>query len=202
MYQQVVFKAKKGPQAGHFQPMVQPFVNPLDLFSGDEGGNMVRWTCIRTRPRWEKKLARSLKERDKVFFLPVFQHETVSGRKRRVSDLPLFPGFVFVSGDLSKKDFLQTGSVAYVLKPRGEAEARQLHAELTNVWRGLTSGMYVTPVRGLAAGESCRIVRGPLQGVEAKFERAGHNGRLILQVDMMGGGIAVELAVDAVEVSP
>lgn len=177
----------------------QPFVYPDDLFSRPSGPAGIRWTCARTRPRWEKKFAGWLRDHGRTYFLPVFPHETVSGRKRRVSELPLFPGFVFVAGIWAKKDFSPTGSVAYVLAPRGEAEARQLHAELKNVWRGLTSGMYVTPVRNLAAGERCRIVRGPLQGVEAKFERIGHNGRLILQVEMMGGGIAVETSADEVE---
>jgi transcription antitermination factor NusG len=177
----------------------QPFVCPDDLFSRPSCPAGDRWTCVRTRPRWEKKFAGWLRDHGQTFFLPVFLHETHTGRKRRVSQLPLFPGFVFVAGAWTKKDFSPTGSVAYVLAPRGEAEARQLHAELKNVWRGLTSGMYVAPVRNLAAGERCRIVRGPLQGVEAKFERIGHNGRVILQVEMMGGGIAVETSADEVE---
>jgi transcription antitermination factor NusG len=147
-------------------------------------------------------LAEWLIERRRTCFLPVFTHETVSARKRRVSELPLFPGFVFVEGDLSKKDFVQTGSVAYVLRPRGPHEAAQLGRELQNIWCGLTSGRYVAPVHNLALGETCRIIRGPLQGVEAKFERMGRTGRLMLQVEMMGGGIAVEVSADEVEVGP
>ena len=139
-------------------------------------------------------------ERRRSCFLPVFPHATVSGRKRRTSKLPLFPAFVFVAGDFSKKDFSQTGQVAYVLRPRGPHEAVQLHRELKNIWCGLTSGLYVAPVHNLAGGETCRIVKGPLQGVDAKFERMGRSGRLILQVEMMGGGIAVEVPVDEVEV--
>jgi transcription antitermination factor NusG len=182
--------------------MRQRFLYPDSLFSVDSGEKSFFWICVRTRPRWEKKFAEWLRERHRVFFLPVFRHETVSGRKRRVSELPLFPGFVFVAGDLTKKDFAQTGSVAYVLRPRGSQEAVQLSRELRNIWCGLASGVYVAPVQNLAAGETCRIIRGPLQGVEAKFERMGREGRLILQVEMMGGGIAVEVPGDEVEVGP
>ena len=178
----------------------QPFLHPEDLFERESGASGPFWSCVRTRPRWEKKFAEWLRERSRSFFLPVFRHETVSGRKRRTSELPLFPGFVFVEGDLAKKDFTQTGSVAYVLRPRGPREAEQLHRELRNIWRGLTSGLYVAPVRNLAAGETCRIVHGPLQGVEAKFERMGREGRLVLQVEMMGGGVAVEVPANEVEV--
>ena len=202
MNRRVVLRQPAGPERDVASPVRQRFLYPETLFSMDSGEKPSFWVCVRTRPRWEKKFAEWLREGRRTFFLPVFRHETVSGRKRRVSELPLFPGFVFVEGDLSKKDFAQTGSVAYVLRPRGPQEAAQLHRELRNIWCGLASGVYVAPVQNLAAGETCRIVRGPLQGVEAKFERMGREGRLILQVEMMGGGIAVEVPVDEVEAGP
>lgn len=178
----------------------QPYLHPGDLFVRPAGGSGAAWTCARTRPRWEKKFAEWLLARRREFFLPVFRRTTVSGRKRQTSELPLFPGFVFVAGDSSKKDFAASGCVAYVLKPKGERGATQLDRELTDVWRGLESGLYVAPVQNLAAGEVCRIVAGPLQGVEARYERPGRAGRLLLQVEMMGGGIAVEVSADEVEV--
>ena len=178
----------------------QRFLYPETLFSTNSGLEPTFWVCVRTRPRWEKKFAEWLRDGRRTFFLPLFRHVTLSGRKRRVSDMPLFPGFVFVAGDCTKKDFAQTGCVAYVLRPRGLQEAVQLRRELRNIWLGLASGVYVTPVHNLAAGESCRIIGGPLQGADAKFERVGKNGRLILQVEMMGGGIAVEVPADEVDV--
>lgn len=200
MATKVVIRTEGGRGAGIPAPVRQPYLHPPDLFTRAAGGDVRRWTCVRTRPRWEKKFADWLLARRQDFFLPVFRHETVSGRKRRTSELPLFPGFVFVAGDFAKKDFVLAGSVAYVLKPEGERGAAQLDRELQNIWRGLESGLYVAPVQNLAAGETCRIVRGPLQGVEARFERLGRAGRLLLQVEMMGGGIAVEVSEDEVEV--
>ncbi len=178
----------------------QPFLFPEGCWGREGAGEAAFWVCVRTRPRWEKKFAEWMLARRRTFFMPVFRHETSSGRKRRTSQIPLFPGFVFVAGDYHKKDFAATGCVAYVLRPRGAQEAAQLRRELRDVWRGLTSGLYVEPVRNLAAGETCRIKAGPLCGVEAKFERMGRVGRLILQVDMMGGGVAVEVPADEVDV--
>lgn len=199
MKNRVIYKHADDAVAGNALP--QAFLYPPDRFAVRIPSLPVFWVCVRTRPRWEKKFAQWLIARRQGCFLPVFPHETFSGRKRRVSELPLFPGFVFVAGDLTKKDFIRTGSVAYVLRPRGPAEAAQLYRELRGIWCGLTSGLYVTPVQNLAAGETCRIVQGPLQGVEARFERRNRAGRLILQVEMMGGGIAVEVPAEAVEVA-
>lgn len=201
MNRKVAFKKRAGRETGGGSPSRQPFIWPDGLFPGS-GENGTFWTCVRTRPRWEKKFAEWMIERRKSCFLPVFLHETVSGRKRRTSELPLFPGFVFVRGNFAKKDFVQTGCVAYVLKPRSAREAEQLGRELKDIWQGLTSGLYVTPVQNLAAGETCRIVSGPLQGVEAKFERMGRGGRLILQVEMMGGGVALEIPAEGVDICP
>lgn len=185
---------------GQDKPVPQPFLHPEELFEPEGAGSEMFWVCVRTRPRWEKKFAEWMLAQRRTCFMPVFRRETVSGGKRRTSQIPLFPGFVFAAGDLSKKDFAATGCVAYVLRPRGVQEATRLHRELRDVWRGLTSGLYVEPVRNLAAGETCRIMSGPLTGVEAKFERQGRMGRLMLQVEMMGGGVAVEIPADEVEV--
>ena len=178
----------------------QPYLDPPDAFTQPTGGEPRFWTCVRTRPRWEKKFARWLQDHRVAFFLPIVTHETMSGRKRRQNEVPLFPGYVFVDGDHSKGDFDRTGIVVYVLKPRWSHEVAQLHRELWGVWCGLTSGLYVTPIQNLAAGERCTITRGSLQGVPARFERMGRGGRIVLQVDMMGGGLMVEIPEDHIQV--
>ena len=200
MDKRVVFKPTGAQGKNDALSVSQPFLYPAGRFVGNSEEAPVFWVCVRTRPRWEKKFAEWMIERRRCCFLPIFRHETRSGRKRRTSLLPLFPGFVFVEGDWNKKDFAQTGCVAYVLRPRSAKQAAQLHRELRDVWRGLASGLYVAPVQNLAIGETCVIRSGPLQGVEAKFERMGQGGRLILQVEMMGGGVAVEIPSSEVEV--
>lgn len=181
-------------------PGRQPYLMPEDIFTVPTNGAPVFWTCVRTRPRWEKKFAKWLIRQQKSFFLPVMAHETISGRKRRIAELPLFPGFVFLQGNHDKRDLDRAGNVVYVLKPDFTHQIEQLHQELRNVWLGLTSGLYVSPIHNLACGELCRIVRGPLQGVTARFERAARAGRLILQVEMMGGGLSIDVNRDEVEV--
>lgn len=178
----------------------QPFLYPRDLF-GSQSGPPVFWTCVRTRPRWEKKFADWLTGSRIRNFLPIYQKTTVSHRKRRTTQLPLFPGYVFAEGKWTKSDFSRTNSVARVIRPHEGAQAVQLHQELWNIWRGLISGLYVSPVDCLAQGEFCRITGGPMTGCVGRFERAGRNGSIILQVDILGCGVSVEIDHNDVEVS-
>lgn len=188
-----------GALGGETASATQNFVYPNDIFEHFSPGVPLFWTCVRTRPRWEKKFTTWLAAEKMTHFLPTIPHTTFSGRKRRVSELPLFPGFVFVEGNHSKRDFERHGKVVYVLKPASPREVEQLHRELAGVWNGLTSGLYIMAVNNLAAGESCRIACGPLQGVQARYERPGRAGHLILQVELMGGGIAVEVPAEMIE---
>ena len=166
---------------------------------GTEPGEPCFWTCVRTRPRWEKKLATFLDRRGDPYFLPTVRRETVSDRHRRFTDAILFPGYVFVARNCTKSDFLPNQTVVRLLKPEGPADIRRLHEELWQVWRGIESGLYLTPVEKVALGEECEIVGGPLQGLRGRYEKKGRQGRLILSVNLLGAGVAVEIATELVE---
>lgn len=157
------------------------------------------WTCVRTRPRWEKKFAGLLRRRGDPYFLPSIRRETVSHRHRRATDALLFPGYVFVARNCRKGEFQPSQAVVRLLKPDGPAGIRQLHEELWQVWRGIQSGTYLTPVEKVALGEICEIIGGPLRGVRGRYEKKGRQGRLILVVDMLGAGVAVEVPTGLVE---
>ena len=198
---EIIYSAERAERVGR-KPFRQPFVHPSDLLTNLDSAAPIFWSCVRTRPRWEKKFSRWLGSAGWNYFMPVLGRSTESGRKRRVTHVPVFPGYVFVAGRHGKGDFDRTGMVAYVLHPEGPSQVAQLHAELTGVWHGLNSGYYVEPVQGLSGGEPCVIVRGPLEGQSARFERPGRQGRLILQVELMGGGLLVEVPAGDIAVRP
>lgn len=177
------------------------FVFPRLRFSGDTPGDPVFWTCVRTRPRWEKKFTAVLLAKKQPFFFPVFRKVSRSDRHTRILHIPLFPGYVFVEGDRTKRDLGLNSSVVRLLKPSSVQETGLLHHELWSVWRGMVSGAFLTPVDRLAAGEWCEIIEGPLRGVRGRFEQHGRQGRVVLQVDMLGMGVAVELPSGSIEVA-
>ena len=194
-------RARAGPAAGCGSMTVpQQYLYPPERFVLAEAGAPAFWTCARTRPRWEKKFAAYLAGHGLPHFLPVYARKTHSGRKTRENWLPLFPGYVFVEGDWRKQDFLAADAVVRLLKPQAPQQIRQLHTELWQVWRSLIEGVCLTPVETIAVGELCDIIAGPLWGVQGRYERPGRQGRLVLRMELLGVGVAVEVPGNQVRV--
>ena len=170
----------------------QAFVYPPDLFA--ETNPPAVWSCVRTRPRWEKRFAKWLHGNNMAFFLPVVPKRTRSHRKSRKSDLPLFTGYVFVAGLHTKADFTRSASVAYVLVPRSEEEHANLNGRLTDVWRLVGSGQDIEASHELQPGVNVRIVAGALMGLRGRFLREGAGGKLLVWLDLLGAGVATEIA--------
>lgn len=176
----------------------QTHLYPQDLFATSESPDTRMWTCVRTRPRWEKKFAGWAAGQRLPHFLPVYARETISHRKRRISEIPLFSGYVFLAGDYDKEALSRSGSVVYLLKPRSPHEAVQLSMELRHVWQGLEQGAHPLPVREIGVGEDVEIVSGPLMGMQGKLLRRGGDLSLILWVEMLGTGVEVRIGRDVV----
>lgn len=167
----------------------QQFIYPADLFNAG-GVSLPAWTCARTRPRWEKRFAQWLRVGNFDYFLPVISKRVCSQRKVRTTELPLFPGYVFVRGTLPKQVFSRSSAVVYVLHPRSPQEEQDVNNTLASVWRMLAEGRDVTPVDWLKPGEEVEVIAGPLQGTRGRFVREGAGGKLVVWIDLLGGGVS------------
>jgi transcription antitermination factor NusG len=166
-------------------------------FTLDGPGAARFWTCVRTRPRWEKRFAEWLSARRMGHFLPlVARRQGVAGKGHRnaarVFEHPLLPGYVFVEGDRDKAEFRESNSVVYLIKPQ-PFQAEELHRQLWGLWKGLESGSHLELARELKVGQAVEVTAGPLKGVRGRFERWAGGGRLILTVDVLGVGAVVEV---------
>jgi len=165
---------------------------PSDLFDRDAPESQT-WTCVYTRPRWEKRLARWLAASEQPYFLPTFPRRTHSHRRVRTSQLPLFPGYVFVKGDRTKGEFRDSKAVVGLLKPDSVHQAEQLHLDLLNIWRTLRSGSHLELTPRLVPGQWVEVVSGPLKGIRGVFEKWAQGNRMIIGIDMLNVGVTLEL---------
>ena len=149
------------------------------------------WWVLHTRPRAEKTLARKCRERDLPFFLPLYRKRWVREGRHLASHLPLFPGYLFLHGDgAARAAALQTNLVAQALPVADQA---RLWADLSRVYRLVTSAAPLAPERCLPAGTPVEITGGPLAGLEGKVLRHGRRLRLVVEVRFLQQAVAAEI---------
>ncbi len=156
------------------------------------------WWVLHTRARNEKRVAAALTERGVLHYLPLVTVRRTYAKCTTASELPLFPGYVFLCG--GREACLQAQKTNRVAQVLPVADQAQLRAELTQVYRVVASGKAVDLVLAIPLGTRCRIKAGPLHDLEGVVVQQGRQYRMHLSVTILGQSAVVE--VDAALLEP
>ena len=172
-------------------PIIWPQADSIRDFEG-------QWWVVHTRSRNEKALAQDLKSKDISYFLPMSWKVSRKSRRTTRSLLPLFNGYLFFCGKENERiELLKTNRVAHLIEVDNQ---QKLLDELVQVNQALQSGAPLTPHNYIKEGQKCRVIAGPLMGLEGIVVRSNNATRLVLQIDMLGQAASVEIDVDTMEV--
>jgi transcription antitermination factor NusG len=147
------------------------------------------WWALYTRHQHEKAVAEMLVCKGLEVFLPLHDSMRRWKDRQKLLSLPLFPGYVFVRGDLSRRLQVVTTPGVHMILSRGDQIALVPEDEILAIRRAV-----------LKCGERVRVTRGSLEGVEGILVRKKNLYRLVLSVDMLARSVGVE--VDASDVEP
>jgi transcription antitermination factor NusG len=114
--------------------------------------------------------------------------------------LPLFPCYVFVRGGLSRRLHVLTTPGVHTILYNGERIAVIPNEEIEGIRKAVNSPARVEPHPFLRCGETVRVTRGSLEGVQGVLVRKKSLYRLVLSVEMLAQSVAVEI--DAADVAP
>ena len=171
-------------------PIIWPVQDSVIDFTGT-------WWVAHTKSRNEKALAHDLINRSINYFLPMTWKVRRKSRRTIKSLLPLFSGYVFFCGDENQRiELLRTDRVANLIEVKNQDE---LIDELVQIERVLKTGEPLTPHKYIQKGQKCRVIAGPLMGVQGIVLNVRGQTRLILQVDMLGQAASVEIEIDMIE---
>jgi transcription antitermination factor NusG len=172
-------------------PIIWPQAESMRDFEG-------QWWVVHTRSRNEKALAQDLISKDISYFLPMSWKVSRKSRRTTRSLLPLFNGYLFFCGKEDERvELLKTNRVANLIEVDNQ---QKLLDELVQVNQALQSGAPLTPHNYIKKGQRCRVIAGPLMGMEGIVVRSNNAVRLVLQIDMLGQAASVEIDVDMIEV--
>jgi transcriptional antiterminator RfaH len=132
----------------------------------------MQWYVVSTKPYQENHAALNLESVGVMTFCPkIKQKKTLQGREHAVI-APLFPGYLFAKFDVQS----QHRAVTYARGVRklvsfGSAPATVDDLVVDSIKARLNDGCLVLPEPLFEHGQVVRIQSGPLQGLEAVFER-------------------------------
>jgi transcription antitermination factor NusG len=179
-----LLKASENP------PIIWPEAESIRDFTG-------LWWVAHTRSRNEKALAHDLIGRNISYFLPMTWKVRRSSQRTIRSLLPLFSGYLFFCGSENERiGLLRTNRVANLIEVNDQ---EKLLDELLQIERALRAGAPLTPYKYIKTGQRCRVIAGPLLGLEGIVVTTKNATRLVLQINMLGQAASVEIDIDMIE---
>jgi len=172
----------------------EPDIFPDDLLDQVEpcGEYTAPWWALYTVSRREKQLMRRLRQMEIPFFGPVIERRTRSASGRvRISNVPLFAGYVFLRGDEEARyRALTTNCVSRTLPV---PDPVTLVNDLRQIRQMIAADMPLTPEARLQPGMRVRVRSGPLIGLEGVVLSRRGQQRLLVAVEFLQQGASALL---------
>lgn len=168
----------------------EPDFQPETLFELDPAD--FPWWVVHVRSRQEKVLARECRHLEIPFYLPLREHRNRRDPRRRISWLPLFPGYVFVRGDLEHErvELLKTNVCVRIISVLDQAG---IGHDLAQVWRLQELGLPLRAHPELQAGSLVKIAEGPFEGMTGLVTNLKGKNRFVVSVRFIHRAVSVEL---------
>jgi len=156
-----------------------------------------RWFVLQTRARQEKAVFAQLRAIEAPVFLPLVTQTRYYGRSKLQVGLPLFPNYVFLFGRKEQAYIADRNKRLVNILPVADQE--HLDWELRNLHMALEHEAPLDPYPYLKVGVRVEVRAGPCKGLQGLIEARGRADRLILQVDMLGRAMSMEIDASLLE---
>jgi len=151
-----------------------------------------QWYVLHTRSRQEKAVADHLAARNVEYFLPLARQVRFYGKRKAAVDLPIFPNYVFLCGEI--EDAYNADRNGRLVNILSVADQERLVWELGNVRKAIKAQMTLDTCPHLHEGMCVEVRSGPMGGLQGVVDkRCRQLNRLVLQVDMLGRAVSVEV---------
>lgn len=155
------------------------------------------WHVLHVKPRCEKKMADYCSAHTLTCELPLREETKVYQRRRVTVHKPVFPGYVFVRfGDAERVSVLKSNLVVRDLPVIDQA---QFVRQLDQIRMALAVDPTLDACGAFTEGRRVRITGGPFMGLEGVVQTLRARTRVVLNVEMIGQALAVEVGVEMLE---
>jgi len=151
------------------------------------------WFALRVRSNYEHVTAIHLRDRGFEEFSPTYRAERQWSDRKKLIDLPLFPGYVFCRLNPEHRLPVLTVPGTVGLVGFGKGPSAIPDHEIESVRRMIGSGLLVAPWPFLQVGQRVLIERGPLTGVEGILQEIKKTYRLVVSIPLLQRSVSAEV---------
>jgi transcription antitermination factor NusG len=153
----------------------------------------LQWFALGVKPRFDKAVARTLESKGFETLLPLYKKQHRYASRCKLSELPLFPGYVFCRFNvLTRLPILTTPGVTQILGPRNTPLPLS-DDEIGSLQRVIQADVPLQPFPFLQVGQRVRIEEGVLAGVVGIVIRLKQSLRLVLSVTLLQRSVLLEI---------
>ena len=168
-------------------------VSPLNDLESLPETSTSQWFAVAVKPRFDKAVARTLESKGFETLLPLYKTQHRYAARSKVSELPLFPGYVFCRFNvLTRLPILTTPGVIQILGT-GNTPLALSEEEIVSIRVAIQADIPLQPFPFLQAGQRVRIKEGALRGVVGLVVRIKDCVRLILSITLLQRSVLLEI---------
>jgi len=173
-----------------------------DTRQHESNGSRDAWYAVWTQSHYENIVAQQLSAKGFAAFLPEMSLWSKRGGQQRLIRVQMFPGYLFVRDAMDKASYIEILKARGVVKVLEDGWSRLTpvpDAEIDALQQVVGADVPVFPHANLAKGDRVQVTEGPLTGLEGIFlHDKTTKGRLVLNVELLGRSVAVEVDCTAV----
>ena len=155
------------------------------------------WYVLHVKPRTEKKVESFLRVYGCFHYLPCWKKIAKVQRRKVVTELPLFPGYVFTR--LSPDERMKMLRTNLLVRTIQVDDPRLMVHQLRQVARALEGERPVKVVHSFKAGDLVRVKYGPFRGMEGYIKREGAKASLVMNVEILGQAVETSVFPEDIE---
>ena len=162
----------------------------------------MHWYLVHTKPRQEQCALQNLALQGYQCYLPTLPSEKLLQGNLTVKDQPLFPRYLFIRLGLGTS----AQSWAPIRSTKGVSrlvsfgvEPAKVHDGLIDLLREHEASVQGVPERLFRAGERVRLTEGAFVGLEAIYQIADGERRVMVLIEMMSKSVAMSVALTSLQ---
>lgn len=163
------------------------------------------WYAVRVLARHEKRVAQLLTAAGIRAYLPLMRTVRQWSDRRKIVELPLFPGYLFVHCAMdagNRVRVLGASRSILAIVGSGPRPVPIPAVEIESIRTLLDSDTPLTTLDRLPRGARVRVVDGPLAGIEGVVVSPKGKRRIVCSVELLGRSVRADLSAEDVTTAP